>query len=321
MKKLLIICGPTATGKTKLGLHLAQKYNGEIISADSRQVFKSMDIGTGKGLSPDSNFEFRVSNLSWQDQPLGYYQNDLAKIWAYDLVDPHQEFSVAHYRQIALAITQDIYSRHQLPILVGGTGFYIDALVNPPETINTPINTQLRDQLNQLSLNKLQQKLTQLNPDKFISMNHSDQRNPRRLVRAIEVASSNNPGVKHPGVNNFDTLWLGLKSSLDQLKKSVTQNVLARATHSFTQEIQHLDSLEFDWSSPAATATGYQEWKAFLDNKISKQEAIDQWVTREHQYQKRQLTWFNSREQINWFDHTDQDLFSQVEDLVNPWYS
>src|SRR3989339_1418163 len=122
MSKLLVVCGPTATGKTSLGLKMAQKFNGEIISADSRQVYAGMDIVTGKDLPPAVTSQ--VSNLSWQGRFLKYYEIEKIKVWGYDLVNPDQDFNVSFWNECAKILISDIRSRGKLPIIVGGTGLY-----------------------------------------------------------------------------------------------------------------------------------------------------------------------------------------------------
>jgi tRNA dimethylallyltransferase len=344
--KLLIICGPTATGKTQLGIHLATCLNGEIVSADSRQIYQDMNIGAGKDLPVNSKFEVRnpkqiqkqkkskklnefpeysILNTEY-DYSLGYYTINSAKIWAYDLVSPNQVFSVGQYAQIATNIINDIRARNKLLILVGGTGLYLKALTQPIETLSTPPNPELRSELELLSVQKLQQKLKTLNPKKLNSMNHSDNKNPRRLIRAIEIAFSNlNPGIKYPGIDYpriGHALWVGLTAPLETLDQKITQNVLSRATDEFTQEIKILEKKYPNfWNLPASTATGYYQWKQYLDYQISKQEAIRLWTLAETQYARRQLTWFKKQPCINWFDISNNNFPHHVEAVVKAWYS
>ena len=141
MNKLLIICGPTATGKTKLAIKLAKKFNGEIISADSRQVYSNMDIGTGRGLGP----EFVRLETKLGDQILPFYSDTHTKIWGYDLVSPLEEFSVGQFTKTANLILRHICSQKKLPILVGGTGLYLKSLTQQLETVFIPPNRSLRD--------------------------------------------------------------------------------------------------------------------------------------------------------------------------------
>ena len=140
MHQLLLICGPTATGKTHLALDLAKKFNGELISADSRQVYKGLDIGTGKDLPVNSKFQM-------ENDKLGFYSINGVKVWGYDLVEPKREFSVAQYIKIANDIIKNIWERGKLPILIGGTGFYIQGIVDGIPRAQIPINNKLRNLL------------------------------------------------------------------------------------------------------------------------------------------------------------------------------
>lgn len=191
MRKLLIVTGPTATGKTALGIELARKFNGEIISADSRQIYKGNDVETGK----DRSFPQ----------------------WGIDIAKPGDDFNVSAFVAYAQKIISDITARGKLPIVIGGTGQYIKELLNPSATLNVPLNPQLRAKLEKLSIDQLQKELAQMQPDKWKSMNQSDRNNPRRLVRAIEVARQD---TRHPStslraskvqdINTLDSLVIGL---------------------------------------------------------------------------------------------------------------
>jgi len=194
MSKVLIICGPTAVGKTALGVRLAKELNGEIISADSRQVYKGMDIGTGKDLPVNPKFEIlnpkQILNSKFQilNYQIGYYEIDGVKVWLLDIVEPDCQFSVADYVRCANSVIEDIWRRGKLPILVGGTGFYIKAIVDGIETIGVGPDWSLRRKLSNYQIIKLSNLLKKIDLEKWKRMNESDQKNPRRLVRAIEVA-------------------------------------------------------------------------------------------------------------------------------------
>ena len=183
---MLVIYGPTATGKTALALGLAKKYNGELISADSRQVYKNLDIGTGKVA-----FTTKV-----QKHP-GYWIVDGIRINGFDLVNPQESFSAADFIKFASASANKIVSSKKLPIIVGGTGFYIKAFLGGIGTAGIPADKKLRLKLEKLSVAALQQKLQEVNLQKFKSMNKSDQANPRRLIRAIEIS------VSRPNTTNY----------------------------------------------------------------------------------------------------------------------
>lgn len=260
--KLLIICGPTATGKTDLAAKLAKEFSGEIISADSRQVYKGMDIVTGK------------------DKPRG------VKIWGYDLVKPDEEFSVAHFVKLANEQIKKIAGRGHLPIVVGGTGFWLDALVSPPPTIDVKPNWKLRKRLEKFSAKQLLNQLKKIDLGRAASMNQSDRNNPRRLIRAIEVAKSGKRGGKAVG---YEAIWIGLKATLKVLDRRIEERVKKRVKAGAVKEWERLKS-KFNQDLPSMSAIGYRELPD-----------IGKWVRAEKQYARRQLTWFRKNKAIKWY--------------------
>ena len=302
LPKLLIICGPTATGKTDLALQLTKVLPAAIISADSRQVFTGMDIGTGK------------------DKP-----SDNTKIWGYDLVNPDEDFSVAHFHKYAWEIIVKLWKENTLPIIVGGTGQYLDAILQPPASIDIKPDQKLRQQLNTFTTKKLQAKLQQVDINRWHHMNYSDQNNPRRLVRAIEVtlASKGVPFHEERGPLNkkIDVLWLGLTAPMEFIDQRINQRVLNRAQNGITPEVKTLMTKYPNWKFPAFSGTGYQEWRDYLESKTTKAQAISKWQLRERQYAKRQTTWFKRNPKINWYDITSPSWKKNLVLRVKTWYA
>jgi len=294
--KLLVICGPTATGKTRLALYLAKVFNGEIISADSRQVYQGMDIGTGK---------------EWGQG---------VKIWGYDLVAPTQEFSVAHYAKIAREIIKDIWQRQKLPILVGGTGLYLEAVTAGFETLDVGRNQELRATLKNKSAHELFTILGHLDARKARSLNFSDKQNPRRLIRAIEVAQTRKVS-KEKKPFKADILWIGLKAPRALLQKRIAERVEKRLEQGFEKEVEKLLEEGVSWQSQAMTSLGYRQWRDFLEGRETKKEAMLKWQKEEEKYAKRQMTWFRRNKKIKWFDISlGEKLKENVEKTVEKWY-
>jgi len=295
MNKLLIICGPTATGKTSLAATLSKEFQTkadrtmadktELISADSRQVYKGMDIVTGK------------------DKPKGIIIHGL------DLVKPDQDFSVAHFVKFTRPIIAKLHKKNVLPILVGGTGLYLDAIVKPIQTISIPPDQHLRQTLEKLDINQLQSTLKSINFKHFKNMNHSDQNNPRRLIRAIEITHSHHLQGGTLKVN-YDVLWVGLKASKIILNKRIKERVVKRLKRGALKEKQLLQSKGYSKNLPSMSSIGY---KHLPDIKA--------WIKAEQQYARRQLTWFNKNSKINWFDITKPDFNKSVVSLVSSWYT
>lgn len=284
MKKILIICGPTATGKTKLAAKLAGKFSGEIISADSRQVYRGMDIVTGK------------------DRPKG------VTIYGYDLVKPDQEFSVAHFVKYACTLINQI----RLPLIVGGTGLYLNSLVNPPPTLAVSPNWQLRKKLAKKQVEQLQQQFKKINSLRFERMNRSDRLNPRRLIRAIEVnlrGDSSQVPARSLLDEKFDILWIGLTADKKTLDRKIKDRVKQRVKAGAVEEWQQLKKI-YRPGLASMSALGYRHLPD-----------INKWIIAEQQYSRRQLTWFKTNKQIHWFNIDRAGYQSIVVKLVNSWYT
>lgn len=281
MKKLLIICGPTATGKTALALRLAKIYNGELVNADSRQIYKGLDTLTGKDRSED------------------------VAIHLYDVVDVIDEFSVTHFVRLANKAIDDIHARGKLPIIVGGTGFYLRALTEEIETLFIPPNVALRKHLDMLSVERLKEQLKKVDMHRFTGMNESDRKNPRRLIRAIEVAGNTAP-QRSP---KYDSLWIGLTAALPILKQRIAKRISDR----FSTAVGEVR----DGLPPILGADALISYKR---GEMTKEESITKWIQAEYRYARRQITWFKKVKQIHWFD-VSAKFTDEVVAFVREWYT
>ena len=333
MHKLLVICVPTATGKTSLAIHLAKKFspkgrpasgwNGELISADSRQVYKGMDIGTGKELPVNS--KLKIKNLKLGKKRIGFYEIRGIRVWGYDLVDPKEEFSVAQYVKFADKIIKNIGKRGKLPILVGGTGLYIKAVVDGIPTAVIPKSISLRKKYKNKSVRELQDILGKLDSFKLSSMNVSDRKNPRRLVRAIEIAKwmlevGSKKLEKSRKYEGDSVLFIGLTASREFLENRIDKRVEERIRSDVEDEIKNLLKFGIKWNSQAMQSLGYKQWFRYFNKEKTLKEIVDDWLRAEKNYAKRQMTWFKKDERINWFDITKPNWEEDVEDLVKKWY-
>lgn len=208
MRKILIICGPTATGKTKLALQLAKELNGELISADSRQVYIGNDIETGKDL------HLNTSGI---------------KIWLYDVVNSGEKFSVSLWRKLTKEAISNILSRGKLPIVVGGSGLYIKSLVQDLPDIDVPYDKKLRKEMENKSAPELFDYLKSINLQKAKSLNNSDKNNPRRLVRAIELQKGTPfKAERGPLLGPVSYIQVGLTAPKEYLEEKIRQRVTKR---------------------------------------------------------------------------------------------
>jgi len=327
-KKLLVICGPTATGKTKLGLYLAKalsfnkesgKILGELVSADSRQVYKGMDIGTGKNIPRGADFK-KVRFLS------GYYVIDGVRVWGYDLISPKKDFSVAQYHRIIKKVINNIWKRGGLPILVGGTGLYIKAVVDGIPTAFVPRNKKLRRYLAGKSVSELFEILAKLDTVKVASLNSSDRYNPRRLVRAIEIAQWKlGGGRKRNLVNGLvnkseEVLFIGLRMTKEGLAGNISRRVRKRLKAGMKKEIENLLKSGISWENQSMNTLGYKEWKGYIVKNGEKSDVLEKWKKDELRYAKKQLTWFKKDKRIKWFDISKPKSKKDIEKLVKKWY-
>lgn len=317
MQKLLVICGPTATGKTRLGTTLAKKFNGEIISADSRQVFVGMDIGTGKDLPKNAK---KIKN---KGSKYDCYDMNGVSVYGYDLVDPKCEFSVSKYLKYVQKVISDIDRRGKLPILVGGTGLYIKGVVDGIPTVDIPRNKKLRQNLEKLTADEMYEHLSQIDSFRAGSMNSSDKKNPRRLIRAIEVAMwmiDNSKRNLSQSKNTYDTLFIGLSAPSGYLEEAINKRVEARIDMGFEKEVENLIKSGVDWNDQSMMSLGYRQWRDFAEGAVEKEYALSEWKKEERKYAKRQITWFGRDGRINWFDVREIDYPKKVENLVKKWY-
>lgn len=315
MNRILVILGPTATGKTDIALQIASKFNGELVAADSRQIYKGLDIGTGKFPS-DPTHEVRRTGLR-----RSVWEINGVKIWMYDEISPKKQYTVFDYVKDASNAVDNISKRNKLPIIVGGTGLYIKALLEGLDNLSIPVNRDLREE--KLSLSELQQRLQNISPDQWSKLNKSDSQNPRRLLRSIELASMN-PYIERQVITGlskrFRVLKIGLTASKEILNEKVDSRVLSRLDQGMIEEARNLNKKGVTFERMKQLGLEYGILADFLKNKITRNQLITIMQTKIHQYVKRQLTWFKKMEDINWFDVADKKFSQKVEKLVRKWY-
>ena len=323
MNKLIVICGPTGTGKTKLGISLCQTISakgqppskqGEIISADSRQVYRYANIGTNKK-------EVRSQDLGIR-KGKGFWVQDSVKIHLYDIATPDKQYSASRFIDDAAKIIKNLWKQNKLPIIVGGTGFYISALIGDIKLSGVPADTELREILKTNSLENLQTTLQGLSQKSFQKMNNSEKQNKHRLIRAIEIAIASRLGTKKPiqkraALPNTQVLKIGLTAPRNFLYQKADSWVARIVKNGLLDETQSLLQKGYR-DTRLLQGMIYAPAVLHLDtfDKFSKKQMLEQICLEMHAYIRRQITWFKRDKKIVWFDITKVGFDKKVERLV-----
>ena len=293
--KLIVILGSTACGKTSWSLKLARKINGEIISSDSRQIYKKMNIGTAK--EPG---EWRRNGLRKT-----YYIEDIPH-HLIDFLDPGKRFTVAEFRDKALKYTKLAYKENRIPIVAGGTGLYIKSIVDNYQIPRVPPNKKLRQSLGEKSNEELLNLLKRMDAD---AVKKVDPNNKRRIIRALEVCIlSGEPfsAQKQKGDSLFDVLQIGINVPKDVLYDRINKRVDEMMEMGLLEEVEILLKQKYSWELPSMSGIGYRQFKDYFEKKKSLEEVTDLLKRDTRRYAKRQLAWFKRDERIKWCDNYDQ---------------
>ena len=315
---MLIIYGPTQTGKTDLALQLARKFQGELISADSRQVYKGLDIGSGK-----VGFSDVVSKHH------GYWTVNGVRINGFDLADPGQQFSAADFLKFAHTTMIQIIEAKKIPIVVGGTGFYIKALLDGIGSIGIPADWKLRSGFEKSSRDNLYKHLLLINPKRAKSMNRSDRANPRRLIRAIEVAtykkyqvsSIKNQGNTKYKIPNTKYLILGLTASNEFLYRKADNWLEERIQKGLIDEVKKFLEGGVDSKWLEDLGLEYRWITRYLLGELSYEESLSRLKGDIHSFIRRQKTWFKKIKDVWFFDICNDDYQALIEKTVGLWYT
>lgn len=306
MDKLLIaIVGPTGIGKTKTAIELAEKFNGEIISADSRQIYRYMDIGTAKPSAEELN-----------ETP-----HHLINI-----INPDEVFSLALYQEMASKAVGDITSRGKLPILAGGSGLYVNAFIEGWDVPRIPPDYALREKLEQRAKDigalKLHKELEILDPDAAKSI---DYRNVRRVIRAIEACKNSEAPfskLRKKTPLPYKILKIGLTTDRAKLYSIVDSRVDKMIASGLVEEVKHIYEMGFKPDLPSLNTIGYKEIGAYLKGEYALNEAIQKMKYETHRYIRQQYTWFKlTDESICWFDVQCADTSEKIASLVSGFIS
>ncbi len=282
MQKVIVILGQTATGKSDLAVKFARRNGGiygEIISADSRQVYKGLDIGSGK-----------ITKKEMRGIP--HYLLDVA--------NPKNRFTVVQFKELAEKKIEEILARKKVPIICGGTGFYIDAVVKGIILPEVPPNLKLRKDLEKKSAPELFKILQKLDSRRAKDI---DPHNKVRLIRAMEIVKSLGK-VPHleASLPSYEFIKIGLYLPPDKLKKKIEKRLLVRIKIGMLKEAQKLHKAGLSWKRMEELGLEYRYMALYLQKKITKQEMLEKINTESYKYAQRQMTWFKRDKEIKWFD-------------------
>lgn len=292
MLKIIVILGPTASGKSQLAIKLARKFNGEIISADSRQVYKGLDIGTEK-----------ISKKEMK----GIEHHMLG------VANPKKVYTVVQYQKTAKKIIFKILKKRKIPIIVGGSGFYIDTLIDDYQLPKVSAQPELRKQLDKKSTEELFKQLKKIDPRRAKTI---DRYNKRRLIRALEIILTTKKPMEilrraQDKKSKYDFLKIGIKKSPKKLRQLINQRLKKTLKRGLPKEVEKLRRRGLSWQRLEELGMEYRLVSHYLRGLISRPQMISQMQREIYRYAKRQMTWFKREKGVKWVKN-----YQQAEKLI-----
>ncbi|MBP9669419.1 MAG: tRNA (adenosine(37)-N6)-dimethylallyltransferase MiaA [Candidatus Pacebacteria bacterium] len=295
MSRVITIVGPTASGKTALAIALAKHLNGEIISADSRQVYRGLDLGTGKVTTEE----------------MGGIPHHLL-----DIAEPHSTYTAYDFARDARTVIDDIIARGKTPIIAGGTGFYIDTLLGRIQAAAVPKNAVLRESLAEKSPTELFSMLQERDAQRAAQMNESERQNKVRLIRALEIAAAGPIVPDEPSSFPYSVVWLGIKPDMQRLREKIGVRLDERLAAGMIDEVRHLHEHGLSYERMDELGLEYRSIAQFLQGQISEAEMRIQLEQKIWQYAKRQMTYWRRNADIHWltedYEKTALDTLSAI---------
>lgn len=295
MKKVLVVAGPTASGKTALSVKLAQILDGEIISGDSQQVYKELNIGTAK-ITEDEKSDIKHYGL--------------------DLINYTENYSVKDFQSMARHAIDEINTKEKLPIIVGGTGFYLKACLYDYEFEDEIIED---DQFEELTNEELYNKLKEIDP---ISLEKIHLNNRKRLIRALNIGLKGQTKTERESIQNHQPIYDTFLVVLDLPKPILDERIEIRLNNMFNtglkDEVSNFFKSPETWNYQSFQGIGYKEWKGYLLNQMSLDEVKEKIIISTRQYAKRQLTWFRHQFKAYWYKPNEENEKLLLKD-INEW--
>ena len=303
--KVIVIVGPTASGKTSLGIHIAKQFNGEVVSGDSMQIYENMDIATAKPTKEEM---------------------DGIKHHLIGFVNPQNEYSVASFCEDAKKVVSEIIKKGKIPIIVGGTGLYIDSFINNitffQDASSQKIREELYNELNEFGIENLYNELLNVDSEAAKKIHPN---NEVKVIRALEIYRSTGKNLteqnkqSHQNESEYEPLYIGISyKDREKLYERINKRVDIMLQHGLLEEAKEFYK-EYA-SKTAVNAIGYKELKPFIDGEKSLEECVDHLKQSTRRYAKRQLTWFNRNEKIKWVYPDSYEavglLYNETERLV-----
>lgn len=295
----MVIVGPTAVGKTALSVELAEHYGGEIISADSMQIYRGMDIGTAK---------IKVNEMKGIPHHL------------LDVVDPDEEFSVSDFKEMTYSCLEDIYSRGKLPLVVGGTGLYVNSIVYKLDFADSGSDMEVRrkymDLAEEFGNEYIYEKLKEVDPETAERLNLND---TKRIVRALEVYELTGEPMSKSYTNfreendEFNLVFVGLDMERSHLYERINERVDAMLENGLVEEVKSLLESGYNSDMTSMKAIGYKEVVEYLGGNTSFDEMVEILKRNSRRFAKRQLTWFRRDKRIVWMQVDDYESFEVLK--------
>lgn len=301
--KVIVICGPTASGKTSLSIELAKRINGEIVSCDSMQIYKDMNIGTAKPTLEEMNG---------------------IKHYLIDCVSPETRYSVAEYKKDAICAINEIISKKKIPIVVGGTGLYLESLLYGIEYNEIKIDLEYRKKLDEIvqteGLEKLYQMAKEIDEQAIQKISHNDKKRICRILEIYHSVGKTKTELERDSRKNgpeFDYVLFGINMDREKLYDRINRRVDMMLEAGLVDEVKAL-TIKYNNLPTAMQGLGYKEVVEYLDGKISREEMIEKIKMETRRYAKRQLTWFRKYKNLKWIDGLD-DIEKNIETILEEY--